>query len=91
MFLDSDWCGLVWTPWISFADKLTLRSALVNEAGLYRIKPTGYNKLFYIGQSRRLRARMLSELIPPTMQEYMPFNDPHTAGNLCGSGGPRKN
>jgi len=79
VFLDPNWCQLSWTAWIPFIDKLTLRAILTNEAGLYRIKATGQRKLFYIGQTRRLRARMLSELIPPTLQEQMPFNDPHTA------------
>lgn len=79
MFLDPSWCQLSWTTWIPFTDRLALRAILTNEAGLYRIKSTSQHKLFYIGQTRRLLARMLSELIPSTLQEQMPFNDPHTA------------
>jgi hypothetical protein len=78
-FLEDTWCGIQWTQWIPFEspDILTLPTG----PGVYRIKATGIDELFYVGQTgRNLQERLLA-LIQNTLQnpEQMPYNDPHTA------------
>ncbi|MBL0387442.1 hypothetical protein JJB07_12340 [Tumebacillus sp. ITR2] len=47
---------------------------------MYRIKPVGHDKLYYIGQTgRNLKERVVGALVKHTQSEDMPFNDPHTA------------
>jgi len=77
-FLEPDWCDLPWTPWQSFSDppKLWMTPSV---PGLYRIRAIGIEELFYIGETgRELRGRLL-DLRRGTLNDQMPFNDPHTA------------
>jgi len=78
-FLDSNWCGIPWTNWIPFEspDIQTLPTG----PGVYRIKASGLDEIFYIGQTgRNLQERLLA-LIHNTLDDptQMPYNDPHTA------------
>lgn len=78
-FLALTWCGLQWTSWISFTSPDIAK--LPTGPGVYRIRATGIDELFYIGQTgRNLRERLVA-LIRNTVDdsEHMPYNDPHTA------------
>src|ERR1700730_1791625 len=75
-FLSPTWNELPWTPWTSFSDSF---KHLPTGSGMYRVRAVNGNELFYLGETGRdLRAR-LGDLRRNTMQEFMPYNDPHTA------------
>jgi hypothetical protein len=77
--LASDWCGLDWSPWVTFGPDASDFRLLSTAAGVYRIRPLGGGKLAYIGQTgRNLRERMRA-LRADVLSPEMPFNDPHTA------------
>ena len=78
MYLDKNWCGLHWSPWLNFVDKQFL-SQIPSLPGVYRVKGKGQQRLYYIGQTGRTLKNRLRELVKTTYQEVMPFNDPHTA------------
>ena len=78
--MDSDWCGLPWTPW-DVLERNTIRQRAPNLPGVYRICREGdvTPRLTYIGQTGRgLRERLLA-LAAGANAETCPFNDPHTA------------
>ena len=77
-YLDDNWYGLNWTTWISFLDRSSFQ-AFPTLPGVYRVKPVGSDELFYIGQTGRTLRERLRSLIRNTLQDSMPFNDPHTA------------
>lgn len=77
-FLHSHWCNLDWSPWYPFSEPQTMRQ-LPSTAGLYRIRASRINELFYIGQTGRNLRKRLGDLRRNMMQAEMPFNDPHTA------------
>lgn len=79
LYLMSNWGGIQWTPWYSFQDVLENRQVLPTLAGMYRIKPVGYNHLMYIGQTGRNLRERVTTLIQKTLADDMPYNDPHTA------------
>ncbi|RYD02493.1 hypothetical protein N752_24500 [Desulforamulus aquiferis] len=85
-FLTNNWGGLQWTTWVRFGDKESYM-IIPKTPGLYRVKPIGRNQLAYIGQTgRSLYERLINQLIRNTLQEIMPFNDPHTAAPSFGLG-----
>ena len=73
------WCEFTWSDWTPFTPLITARAQLSTSGGIYRIKPVGKNNLVYLGQTNNLRRRLANELVPNTLSEFMPFNDPHTA------------
>ncbi len=77
--MSTNWCGIKWSPWVNFTDKEGFKS-FPNEPGFYRVRALGRDDLFYIGQTGRTLRERVRGLIRNTMQEDMPYNDPHTAG-----------
>ncbi len=77
--MNPNWCDLKWSPWISFTDQEGFK-VIPNEPGFYRVRALGRDELFYIGQTGRTLRERVRGLIRNTMQDDMPYNDPHTAG-----------
>ncbi len=77
-FTNSTWADLPWTEWVRFSDVQAFKK-LPASAGVYRVRPVGVQELFYIGQTGRDLRERLRDLRSNTLQEVMPFNDPHTA------------
>ena len=77
-FTDFTWCELPWTPWISFNNSLDFKK-LPTGPGMYRIRAIGKQELFYIGETGRSLRERLNSLRRGTMEDKMPYNDPHTA------------
>lgn len=79
IFLESDWCGLPWSPWVPM-DNSAMRKSLPASAGLYRVRARDDNFLVYIGQTGRQVRQRVGELASYSRDPHlMPFNDPHTA------------
>jgi hypothetical protein len=77
-FLNSSWGNVFWTPWFPFTDAKLFRD-LPSGPGMYRIRASNGQELFYVGETGRdLRGR-LGDLRRNTIKVVMPFNDPHTA------------
>ena len=77
-YIGKDWYNLQWSPWVHFRDKDSFK-LFPNSPGVYRIKPVGRAELFYIGQTGRTLRERLRSLIANSLQDAMPYNDPHTA------------
>jgi hypothetical protein len=75
-FLLPKWCDLCWTEWVSFSERFT---HLPSSPGIYRVRITGADKIAYLGQTGRSLRERLGGLRHNTLQDIMPFNDPHTA------------
>lgn len=75
-FLSLTWNDLSWTPWISFSDSF---KPLPSGPGMYRVRAVNGNELFYLGETGRNLRERVGDLRRGTMQELMPYNDPHTA------------
>ena len=73
-----DWHDLGWTGWIPLHDLGSKRDQVMRGAGVYRIRVQGTGRLAYIGQSGRVRERVLYDLAPSVLGDSMPWNDPHT-------------
>ena len=76
---DLNWCQRRWSPWIPLADIRDNREILPQGSGIYRIRACGRDALMYLGQSGRLRGRLLYDLYRPLYAHTAPWNDPHTA------------
>jgi hypothetical protein len=77
-FTSLTWNELPWTAWIFFNNLHDFKQVPPGP-GVYRIRARGEQELFYIGETgRNLRARLHS-LRLGTMNDQMPYNDPHTA------------
>jgi predicted GIY-YIG superfamily endonuclease len=72
-FLENNWCGLNWTPWVSFND---ISQVIPIEPGVYRVKPVNQQTLIYIGQTGNVRTRTTT-LRRESNRDTMPFSDPH--------------
>jgi hypothetical protein len=77
-FLQPNWMDLPWSDWYPFYDYPSRLTYIPGAPGIYRVRPISRSCLAYIGQTTNLRSRM-RQLIPTTLQEIMPYNDPHTA------------
>ena len=75
---DLSWCQRPWSPWVPLADIRDNREVLPQGPGIYRIRARGHDTLMYIGQSGRLRGRLLYDLYRPLYADTAPWNDPHT-------------
>ncbi len=76
-FLGESWCNLIWSIWVPFGSP-NFKEIPV-EAGLYRVKPINQKFLTYIGQTGKGLRNRLRVLSKHTLEDSMPFNDPHTA------------
>jgi len=74
-FLSLTWNDLSWTPWISFSDPF---KPFPSGPGMYRVRAVNGNELFYLGETGRNLRERVGDLRRGTMQELMPYNDPHT-------------
>ncbi|GER89727.1 hypothetical protein KDW_38890 [Dictyobacter vulcani] len=75
-FMDETWCDFSWGPW------LPLNSPdIPTDPGIYRVKATLGNELFFIGSTGRSLKGRIGDLYRNVMRDakQMPFNDPHTA------------
>src|SRR5882672_4486876 len=78
-FFSEEWCGVSWTAWIPFSVGSFI--LLPRTPGVYRVRATDSDELFYIGQTGRNLRERLSQLRHHTLANpfEMPYNDPHTA------------
>lgn len=77
-FINLTWCGLTWTDWIPFSKPSAFKN-LPSCPGVYRIQSINSNELFYIGETGDSLRKRLGDLRRNSMNELMPYNDPHTA------------
>ena len=78
-FLNSDWCGLSWSPWVRFDAPRESWDTLPRSPGVYRVRVCAQPTLAYIGQTGRTLRERLRALVRNTGADQMPWNDPHTA------------
>ncbi|GHO82260.1 hypothetical protein [Dictyobacter formicarum] len=77
-YMSLTWANLEWGPWISFTDNEAWKT-LPTTAGIYRVRATTRDELFYIGETARNLRERIGSLRTNSQKETMPFNDPHTA------------
>jgi hypothetical protein len=68
-----------WSDWKPMLNAGTNKS-IPSASGLYRVGFQNNDSLAYIGQTGRSLRERLGALSRGTYKDYMPYNDPHTAG-----------
>jgi len=75
----ADWCSLDWSSWIPFRTDSRALDAVMNNPGLYRIRPTGQDIMMYIGWTGGTLRDCFTGIRQNTAKLNMPWNDPWPA------------
>jgi len=72
----ADWCGLEWTPWVSFSTTSATPERIPDSPGLYRIRPAGQDLMMFIGWTDGSLQQCFSGIRRNAAMAVMPPDNP---------------